>query len=114
MRLHHVAFRTHDLGRLEKFYVDVLDLTVKGRHGDRSLWLEAGDATVMLEHASADEPHIPPGSMEFLAFTIIASEQHAWRMRLERNGVVIEHETDFTIYFRDPDGRRIGLSHFSG
>jgi hypothetical protein len=26
--------------------------------------------------------------------------------------VVVEHETDFTLYFRDPDGRRVAVSHY--
>jgi catechol 2,3-dioxygenase-like lactoylglutathione lyase family enzyme len=114
MRLHHVAFRTFNLGRLEKFYVETLGLVVKARHENRSLWLELGDATLMLEQASEDEPEIPTGSMEFLAFTIFGPEKKAWRARLDEARVRIENETDFTIYFRDPDGRRIGLSHFSG
>jgi catechol 2,3-dioxygenase-like lactoylglutathione lyase family enzyme len=113
MRVHHIAFRTLDLGRLEKFYVETLGLVVKARHDDRSLWLEIGEATLMLEHADEDEPKIPPGSMEFLAFTIFGQEKKAWRARLDQAGVVIEHETDFTMYVRDPDGRRIGLSHFT-
>jgi glyoxylase I family protein len=114
MRVHHIAFRTYNLPRLEQFYVEVLGLPVKERHAERSLWLDVGESMLMLEQAREEEPEIPTGSMEFLAFTMIASEHRAWRTRLLAAGVVIEHETDFTIYFRDPDGRRIGLSHFSG
>jgi catechol 2,3-dioxygenase-like lactoylglutathione lyase family enzyme len=114
MRVHHVAFRTHDLTKLETFYTEVLGLTVKERHGERSIWLEAGDAILMLEHAEENEPKIPAGSMELLAFTIFPGEKKKRRARLEAAGVVIERETEFTIYFRDPDGRRLGLSHFTG
>ena len=113
MRFHHVAFRTYNLARLENFYAEVLGMTVKARHGDRSIWLEVGEAMLMLEQGSEDEPEVPTGSMEFLAFTMIASEHEAWRKRLHDARVAIEHETDFTLYFRDPDGRRIGLSHFT-
>jgi hypothetical protein len=35
-----------------------------------------------------------------------------WRQRLEASGVVIERETDYTFYFRDPDGTLLALSHF--
>jgi glyoxylase I family protein len=114
MRVHHIAFRTHDLPRLEKFYVELLGLTVKERHGERSLWLDAGDAIVMLEQAAAGEPNIPAGSFELLAFTIMPHEKKLRLAALDAAGVVVESATDFTVYFRDPDGRRIGLSHFTG
>ena len=32
--------------------------------------------------------------------------------RLASSGIAIEARTEFTLYFRDPDGRRIGLSHY--
>ncbi len=114
MRVHHVAFRTHDLAKLEKFYTEILGFTVKERHGERAIWLEAGEAILMLEHADKTEPKIPDGSMELFAFTIFPGEKKKRRAHLEAAGVVIERETEFTIYFRDPDGRRLGLSHFTG
>lgn len=113
MRVHHVAFRTHDLPRLERFYVDVLGLTVKTRLGQRSVWLVAGDAILMLEKAAPDEPKIPQGSMEFFAFAVTEAQKIPLVDRLLALGVSIEHRTEYTVYFRDPDGRRVGLSSFS-
>jgi len=113
MRVHHVALRTDDLARLERFYVDVLGFRVTQRSDERSVWLDAGEAIVMLERADAGEPKIPEGSREFLAFAIMADEKLFFTDRLKAGGVSVEHATEFTIYFRDPDGRRIGLSHFS-
>lgn len=113
MRVHHIAFRTHDLPRLERFYVQVLRFSVKTRLGQRSVWLDAGDAILMLEKASPDEPGIPPNSMEFVAFAIRPGERTPILDRLEALGIAVEHRTEYTIYFRDPDGRRVGVSHFS-
>lgn len=112
MRVHHIAFRTHDLPRLERFYVEVLRFSVKTRLGQRSVWLDAGDAIVMLEKASEGEPQIPPKSMEFVAFAIRYEERTPMLDRLEAHGIPIEHRTEYTIYFRDPDGRRVGVSCF--
>ncbi|HEX7663922.1 MAG TPA: VOC family protein [Polyangiaceae bacterium] len=111
--MHHVAFRTHDLPRLERFYTEVLGFTIRTRAGQRSVWLDAGDAILMLERANEAEPGIPAGSMEFVAFSIRAEQRIPLGDRLARHGIAIEHSTDYTLYFRDPDGRRIGLSHFA-
>lgn len=67
---------------------------------------------IMIERAPESEPPIPCGSMEILAFTIDASDRQAMVARLGEASVAIEAESPFTIYFRDPDGRRVGLSHF--
>jgi len=112
MRVHHVALRTRDLARLERFYIDVLGFAVTTRQADRSVWLAAEDAIVMLEKAGDAEPRIPEGSMEFLAFTIETEAKSELLERFHEAGVVIEHATDFTIYVRDPDGRRVGVSDF--
>ncbi len=90
----------------------MLGLRVTRRRGEGSVWLAAGDAIVMIERAGEGEPPIPPGSMEMLAFTLVAEEREAMAARLRNASVAIEAETSFTLYFRDPDGRRVGLSHF--
>ena len=117
MRIHHVALRTGDLPRLEAFYAGVLGLPVVRRAPGR-VWLAATDdasalgALLMLEQREQGEPEVPVNYKEFLAFAIAASDRAARREALERANVAIEAETDFTLYFRDPDGRRVGLSHY--
>jgi catechol 2,3-dioxygenase-like lactoylglutathione lyase family enzyme len=110
MRIHHVAFRTADLGRLQAFYVEVLGLPIssRGGTGGRSVWLELGDAVLMLERAEDSEPAIPAETRELLAFAV--EDLETWRGRIERAGVRIEAETANTLYFRDPDGRRLAVS----
>jgi catechol 2,3-dioxygenase-like lactoylglutathione lyase family enzyme len=101
--------RTADLPRLERFYAGTLGLKVVRRdeaHG--SVWLDAGGAVLMLERATAAEPGVPPDSKELLAFALEdAATRDAWRSR-----VAVEAETEHTLYFRDPDGRRIALSSY--
>ncbi len=111
MRLHHLALRTADVAALERFYVDVLGLQVTSRT-ERSIWLDASGTILMLERAEPGESSPPPASLELTCFEITASERDAARRRLGAAGVPIEAETEFTMYFRDPDGRRVGLSHF--
>jgi catechol 2,3-dioxygenase-like lactoylglutathione lyase family enzyme len=110
MRIHHVAMRTRDLARLVEFYRDVLGFAVTRTQEDRSVWLDAGDAILMLERAEDGEPFPEPGTKELLAFAIGVEEHVLYTDRLARAGVVVEARTASTMYFRDPDGRRVGLS----
>mgnify|MGYP005856920009 CR=1 FL=1 len=111
MRIHHVALRTEDLPRLEAFYVEVLGLEVVRRQGDRSVWLDAGGTLLMLERRAEGEPPVAAGSMELLAFALEAG-RGAPEEALARAGVPVEARTASTLYFRDPDGRRLGLSAY--
>lgn len=111
MRIHHLAMRTRDLDRLEAFYAGTLGMEILSR-GNGSVWLRAGDAILMLERAESGEAEIPANCKEFLAFSIGANEKEARRNALVDAGVPIEAETAHTLYFRDPDGRRVGLSHY--
>jgi hypothetical protein len=51
---------------------------------------------------------VPGGSQELLAFAIDASARDAWRAK-----VTVEAETTHTLYFRDPDGRRVAVSSYA-
>jgi glyoxylase I family protein len=112
MRVHHLAFRTGDLARLEHFYVDALGLALVRRHDGRSLWLDAGGTIVMLELRDEGEPAPPEGSKELVAFAVEPDARALYIDRLGRAGVAVEASTEFTLYVRDPDGRRIGLSSY--
>lgn len=112
MYLHHLALRTPDLGRLRAFYEGALGLPVVTDATPRSVWLGAGGAVVMLEASEPGEPGIPALSREFVAFAIEPDERAAWEARLARAGVAIEARTEHTLYFRDPDGRRVGVSSY--
>jgi glyoxylase I family protein len=114
MRVHHLAFRTADVPRLEAFYRDVCGLSPAARPGPagESVWLAADATWVMLEPRGPGEPGVSEGSKDLVAFAIAADERRRFLARLARAGVPVEHETPFTLYFRDPDGRRVAVSHY--
>ena len=112
MRVHHLAFRTGDLERLERFYVEALGLALIRRNAARSVWLDAGGATLMLELREGNEPTVDATSREMVAFAVEPETRETYIDRLARAGVAVEGATDFTLYVRDPDGRRIGLSSY--
>jgi catechol-2,3-dioxygenase len=99
--------RTRDVGRLERFYAGVLKLPVARRDDARgSVWLDAGGTMLMLERASEGEPTLSAGSLELIAFSVASIEP--WRAI-----VAVEAETAHTLYFRDPDGRRVAVSDYA-
>src|SRR3954470_18148409 len=112
-RLHPLALRTRDVASLVQFYREWFELPVLRDLSPHSVWLGLeGDAVLMVESASAEEPSIPLESLELVAFRVSVEHRSALRARLvvERR---LEGETTHTLYFRDPDGRRVGVSSYA-
>lgn len=131
--VHHLAIQVRDLAEAERFYVGLLGLPVlrrwAGQDGvERSLWIELGGGTgaaatsflaleVVPAHAgqptAAEDPARAgrPGH-HLLALGIAHSERAAWEARLAAAGVLITGRSAFTLYFCDPEGNRLGLSHY--
>ncbi len=111
MRLHHLALRTQDVERLARFYVDVLGLEEVRDARPRAVWLGLEDAVLMIERGEPGEPPPPSGSRELVAFAVDAAAKDAVRERVGARGCD-DGETEHTVYFRDPDGRRVGVSTY--
>lgn len=111
MRVHHIALRARDVDALVRFYVDLLGLSVVRDARPRSVWLGLGDARLMIESRDADEPDVPAGSLELVAFAATEDERRSLRAKLVAMDA-LEAETAHTLYFRDPEGRRVGVSSY--
>lgn len=112
LTLHHLALRTADLAALAAFYRDLLGLEVVRDASPHSLWLGlGGDAVLMIEARADGEPGVPAGSMELVAFRVSVDRKDAVGRRARELGC-FDGETAFTVYFRDPDGRRVGVSTY--
>ena len=113
LRLHHVALRVADPERSAEFYGRLLGLPELRRNHDgaevRAIWLAAGSAVVMLERRLAGSgPETGSGHLLALAVEDLA----AWEQRLRAAGVPVDGRTAYTLYLRDPDGHRVGLSTY--
>jgi protein-L-isoaspartate(D-aspartate) O-methyltransferase len=120
---HHLAVQVTDLAAAERFYHGVLGLPVvkrwlyeDGRAGERALWLSTGsDTFVALEHCTQPAPASdfkdPQARLHLFALRISSKDRAAWEAKLREAGVEIVHRSRWTLYVRDPDGNRIGLSH---
>lgn len=76
----------------------------------RSVWLEAGQTTLMLERELRGEGSAS-GSGHLVAFAV--ENLAEWEDRLARAGIAVVDRTAHTLYIRDPDGHRVGLSNHS-
>lgn len=117
--LHHVAVQVRDVARVAAFYVEVLGLPELARyHRDdgalRSIWVGLGaQASAGFLAIEAAPAHTPDGVLGFsmVALRIPATARGAITAELGRRGVAIEKQTGWTLYFRDPEGNLVGLSH---
>ncbi len=111
--LHHLALRVMDPVRSARFYAALLDLPELRRHEDagsvRAVWLGLGDAVLMLERALR-----PPGPAEGSAHVLVLAcdDLAGAAARLAAADVEVVDRTQFTLYFHDPDGHRVGLSTY--
>lgn len=117
---HHLAIQVHDLARMTAFYTEVLGLPEQVRHHRpdgswRAVWLSLDVGFLALE-ACEDAPGVSPfrhpePGFHLLALRIRPQDRDGVVQELARRGIEFVHQTRWTVYFRDPEGNRIGLSH---
>ena len=84
--------------------------------GDRSVWLSAGQGFLALERASRPVEEEPfedaPAGWQVVALTIAHADRGAWERRLLGAGVRLARRSPFSLFFRDPEGNRVALTHW--
>ncbi len=112
LHLHHLALRAADLAATVAFYKEVLGLAEVRSELPRAVWLGlSAGAVLMVEARGQLEPAIPAGSRELVAFHVSELRKLAIRgLALSRG--CFDGETSHTVYLRDPDGRRVGVSTY--
>ena len=132
--VHHVAVGVRDLGAAEAFYTGVLGLPILRRwpvtgemtgkmtgddQRDRSVWCDLGGGAFLALERAADGEVTPEGAAAdrghgylMIALRITRATRADWEGRLAAAGVAIVHRTAYTLYVNDPEGNRVGLSHW--
>ena len=116
--VHHIAIQTRDLERSRAFYCELLGMN-EVRRQPHSIWVQAAapaSVILMLEKCDgkASEPpwSSPRPGPHLVALTIDVKDRVAWAKRLASAGVPLVKESGYSLYVRDPDGTRVGLSHY--
>lgn len=111
MRIHHLALLTPDPAALAAFYRDTLDLPQTREQRDdagvRSVWLDLDGTILMVERGERRESH--GAGLDGLMLSVEAGSGARWAARL---GDRVTGRTAYTLYARDPDGNRFGVSSY--
>jgi len=111
---------TRDLAALERFYGQVMGLTLISAEHPRYVFFRVSDSSVLLmfnPDETLNQKDIPAhGALgpQHFAFAIDHDQLDAWRAHLTEHGVGIEREHAWpngarSIYFRDPAGHSVEL-----
>ena len=120
--LHHIALGAQDIERLADFYQDFFALNALKIHYDndgelRSIWLDLSPGILMIEksaHINAPLEDMALGKGPFLlAFTIEEKDKEKLLQKLTAQNLPLEGQTDFTLYFRDPEDNRVAISWYA-
>jgi len=117
VQINHIALKTQSLENLSSFYHEVLELSEIDRKYDddkklRSVWFDLSGSMLMIEKSKASPSDEEVCGWHLLALTIKPDERQTWLDKLSKNKITVESETDYSLYFRDPDGNRVCLSHY--
>ena len=127
-QLHHIAIVSHNPARLAKFYQNLFDLENASPPdpGTTSTWLELEGGTLLMFEKSTRIAHDlesdpdpvlkdfsekAPG-IHLISFGIEIQSRTVWEQRLLQMGIPLAHQSPFSLYFLDPEGNRLCLSHY--
>ena len=117
-----------DLPAIRKFYTEVMGLEVVGDMNTRGIVFRCGEGVLIVfnpDETKLPKPNdahpremIPPHGTEgvgHIAFLATADELPAWRVHLEKLGVTITSEVNWSgggtsLYFNDPAGNLVELA----
>ncbi len=109
MYVHHLAILTDDVAALAEFYARVVGLCRIEAPRPGVAWFAISRTVLMIEPLLQD---LRAASCRVIALGGTAWEQDALEERLRAASVAIESRTEWTVYFRDPDGNRLAFSQY--
>ncbi len=112
--LHHVALRVVDLAACERFYVDLMGMTVEWRPDPDNVYLTGGTDNLALHREDAISGDAQTGALDHVGFVLRRADHvDAWHAYLVARGVTIvaaprtHRDGARSFYCLDPDGNRV-------
>jgi catechol 2,3-dioxygenase-like lactoylglutathione lyase family enzyme len=106
--LRHIALRTHDLKKTERFYVDVLGMKVAFRVPPSMLFLRTSGSNDLVNFIKSIKRVSPKQGLDHIGFKVTRAGLKRTERTLREKGISIEGRRGRTaIYFLDPNGYRI-------
>lgn len=103
--LRHIALKSLDLKKTEKFYTETLGLKVAFRVSAEMLFLRSPKGNDLLNFIKSDEKPRTEGGLDHFGFKVSAADLKRLEKKLKEQRVGIEgRRGKSSIYFRDPDG----------
>jgi catechol 2,3-dioxygenase-like lactoylglutathione lyase family enzyme len=114
-----------DLVAAERFYAQVLGLSLDSRQEGRHVFFRCGKQMVLLfdavaaaepaTHGGLDIPTHGTAGQGHLCFAVCEADLEGWLDRLRQHGVAIERDLQWpgggrSLYFRDPSGNSLELA----
>jgi catechol 2,3-dioxygenase-like lactoylglutathione lyase family enzyme len=102
--INHIALEVDDIDEAIAFYRRLLSFELRGRHGNKMAFLDAGDQFIALSAPRRQPPD------EDRHFGLVVDDKRAVRAALTANGIEILPGRG--LDFRDPSGNRVQIVQY--
>lgn len=103
--LRHIALKTRDLKKTERFYTGILGLTVAFRVPPNMIFLRTPGGNDLLNFVKTTKKLATDDALHHFGFKVTKAGLKAIERRLQSEGIEIEDRRGKTaIYFTDPNG----------
>jgi catechol-2,3-dioxygenase len=103
--LRHIALKSRDLKKTERFYTEVLGLEVAFRVSSKMIFLRSPRGNDLLNFIKSDEKTGSHQGLDHFGFRVSKVYLKGLEKKLEQNGVEVEGRRGWSsIYIRDPNG----------
>lgn len=106
--LRHVALKTRNLVKTERFYTGILGMKVAFRVPPNMIFFRTAGANDLLNFVKTDRPIAPRRGLDHIGFKVSSRGLKRLEAVLKKNRVPIEGRRGGTaLYIRDPNGYSI-------
>ena len=114
--MHHVALNVTDLEACERFYVDLMGMTVEWRPDRDNLYLCSGNDNLAIHRMPNGDIPTGPQRLDHIGFILKYPEQvDEWYHFLQSHGVTLKTSPEThrdgarSFYCEDPDGNMVQI-----